>query len=151
WAFEAFRHDSKNSRSLSHDSVYAVLEDKDGTLWVGTQQGLNRFDRATRSFETVIPSQYVTALVEDIDGALWIATFGGGLLHRDRATGVIRSLRHDAADPRSIRSDRILSLCRDPEGNLWVGTFNGLDRMEASTGTFRHVAIPSDGPVGVDG
>jgi hypothetical protein len=69
--FEVLRHDPADPTSLSHASVYAIAECPDGSLWVGTQEGLNRLDPKTRKFERLtanasdpssLPHDYVYAL-----------------------------------------------------------------------------------------
>src|SRR5712672_2786771 len=61
---------------LLADSVTAILQTRDGFLWVGTSGGLARFDGVNF---TTNAATWVTALTEDIGGRLWIGTQGNGL------------------------------------------------------------------------
>ncbi|HRQ64278.1 MAG TPA: two-component regulator propeller domain-containing protein, partial [Xanthomonadaceae bacterium] len=72
---------------LSHNAVHALLQDRHGFLWFGTQDGLDRFDgaelvhfRASAEGVEGLASGFITALAEDAGGALWIGTRRG--LHR---------------------------------------------------------------------
>ncbi len=84
--FKVYRHNPKDPHSLSHDTVSVILEDRAGTLWVGTRDGVSRFDRNTdqftvyrdksRHFQTPAHNR-VCAMREDRQGRLWIGTFTG--------------------------------------------------------------------------
>lgn len=92
---ELLRHDFSDPRSLSPNPVNAILEDGDGTLWVGTVEGgLNRsfskdsgFDHFTVATGT-LPHNSVSALAADHHGHLWIGTWGGGISVADRKSVV---------------------------------------------------------------
>ena len=51
--FESFQYLEKDPNSLSHDYILSIYETADGTLWVGTEGGLNRFDAGTETFEVL--------------------------------------------------------------------------------------------------
>src|SRR5678815_2721864 len=68
---------------LPQNSIHAMLQTRDGYLWLGTQEGLVRFDGVQftvfdRSNSAWMKSNFVQALLEDKDGALWGGTNGGG-------------------------------------------------------------------------
>jgi transcriptional regulator with PAS, ATPase and Fis domain/ligand-binding sensor domain-containing protein len=103
---------------LPHNSIQALLQTRDGYLWIGTDGGLVQFDGVTfATFNLLntpaLQSDRIRALYEDEDGTLWIGTYAGLVRYRD---GVFtsESLSDDVAPgPISdIRSDR--------EGHLWV-------------------------------
>jgi ligand-binding sensor domain-containing protein/two-component sensor histidine kinase len=116
-------------------------------LWIGTGNGLNRFDPSTETFTAYyhlatqpasLTNSIVTALFEDRRGMLWIGT-AAGLNRLDRTTGAFTRFLRDPADPTSLAADAILALHEDRGGNLWVGTDGGgLDLLEGGTGRFRH-------------
>jgi signal transduction histidine kinase len=79
----AYKYDPKVSGSLSNNQVNALCVDHAGTLWAGTQNGLNRFDRNTGDFTTLgerdgLPNNAVEGILEDSAGNLWLST-GSGL------------------------------------------------------------------------
>jgi len=134
---------------LSQNTVTCVLQDRAGFLWLGTQDGLNRFDgydfaiyRHDARDPTSLPNDAVQALVEDRKGDLWIATDGGGLARWRRADDAFDRHRHRPEDRRSLSSDRLTSLLLDRDGVLWVGTLDaGVNRFDPATGEverFRH-------------
>jgi ligand-binding sensor domain-containing protein len=120
---------------LSQSTATCILQDSQGFLWVGTEDGLNRYNGY--GFTTFKPrpgdakslsNAQVWAIHEARDGALWVGTYGG-LNRYDRATGSFTSFQHNAADPRSLSSNYVRAICEDSQGVLWVGTKDGLNRM----------------------
>jgi len=116
------------NRGLPHDTVQAVLQTRDGYLWVGTRGGLARFDgqRWTifRAENTpAITSDDCRALVEDRLGRLWVGT-ADGLLQRDNLQFVRFGPEAGLCWP-AIRA----LLCSRATGDLWVGTERGLSRL----------------------
>jgi signal transduction histidine kinase/ligand-binding sensor domain-containing protein/DNA-binding response OmpR family regulator/HPt (histidine-containing phosphotransfer) domain-containing protein len=117
-------------QGLPQNTVQAITQTPDGYLWVGTQEGLVRFDgtRFTlfdRRTTPELSTNSVLALLADQDGTLWIGTNGGGLL---RMTGA----RFEALGPgEGLTGLKVQSLARDGLGVLWVGTDDeGLFRQE---------------------
>ncbi len=77
-----------SDEGLPQNSIQAILQDKDGYIWVGTQGGLVRFDGVTfTTFSSANTPEFIHDDIQDLaqtaDGALWIATYGGGLVKYD--------------------------------------------------------------------
>ena len=92
-------------QGLSQSVVTAMAQDRTGFLWLGTQDGLNRYDGYTfRVFRnepgnaTSLGNNYITALAVDGAGDLWIGTNGGGLDRFDPGTETFTHFRHDPND-----------------------------------------------------
>jgi signal transduction histidine kinase/streptogramin lyase len=109
-------------QELSHEVFYALFEARDGTLWIGGDRGLSRFDG--QKFETLttrdgLSSDMVSAITQDHVGDLWLGTIDGGLnLFRD---GKFRSYtRRDG-----LAHDSIRALLADDDGTVWIGTAGG--------------------------
>ena len=121
-------HAWTKQQGLPDDSVTAVLQTRDGYLWVGTAAGLARFDGARfvafapPSAKTNAPVN-VTALCEDAAGQLWIGTLDDGLLNY--SGGVVK--RFSAGN--HLAAATIHSIAEDAAGNLWLGTPSGLCRI----------------------
>lgn len=124
---------------LSQSAVNCIHQDRRGFLWIGTEDGLNRYDgysftvfRRDPADPGSLAHNFVWAVEEDAEGGLWVGTEGG--LHR-RAPGssAFARLRHDAKDPASVGADFVWALLRDRSGAMWVGTKGGgLSRYDAA-------------------
>ena len=99
-----------------------------GFLWIGTQNGLLRFDGYEfRHFPAGPPpaglsGAYVRALLAARDGRLLVGTFSGGLSVFDPRTETFRHFRHRPEDPASLSNDRVEGLAEDADGAVWVAT-----------------------------
>ena len=132
-------------QGLPQNSVTAIAQGRFGYLWLGTQEGLVRFDGATfqvfnRRNTPELHSHNVTALAIGSDGRIWIGT-EGGLVGRS-THGFTRLGETDG-----LPSERIVALAAPPDGSLWVGTADaGLARVQGSkVTTFRRAdGLPDD-------
>jgi PAS domain S-box-containing protein len=139
--FQTYRHNPGDPYSLSNDIVTRLLVDHDGTLWVATNDGLNRFNAATGRFTVYKPEPQrrivdYLELVEDRKGALWLGTDSSGLHRFDPATGRFTTYAHDMDRPWTLSDNRVNSVHFDHSGTMWVATQNGLDKFDSKTGTF---------------
>jgi ligand-binding sensor domain-containing protein len=89
----------------------AIIQDQDGFFWLGTQNGLVRYDgyetMVYRTGPNSISNDNVVAIFEDDQGVLWIGTVGGGITRYDKSTDQFTQLRHDPDNPNSLISDVI--------------------------------------------
>jgi ligand-binding sensor domain-containing protein len=129
--------------SITNDSINAYAEDAQGNIWVGTDNGLNKFNTEGEVVaiynELTQPSltqSQIMSLYSESHG-LWIGTLSGGLnfLSNDE-TSVTRYI-HNAEDPSTIASMGVTSIIRTSDGDLLVATYQGgLNILEEDTGTF---------------
>ena len=111
---------------LPSDSVTAIIQTRDGFLWIGTTAGLVRFD-GVKFTKFDLPDSTtgnpigVTALCEDKDGYLWIGTPSDGLFELERG-----NLRHDTP-AQGLLDESVTSLAADSHGSIWIGTKSGLN------------------------
>ena len=143
-----YRHDPRNSMSLSSDGVLAIREDRQGDLWIGTNMGLCRYDRQRNRFlqypyATLDPTQAeqlcVKVIWEDRDGEIWFGTMGSGLYRLNPQQKTISGYGYDPLNPRSLSHNNVWAICDDSASRdyLWIGTFGGgLNRFDKKTGTF---------------
>ncbi len=137
---------------LSHSSVYAVRQDRDGFIWIATQDGLDRYDGTVMSIFRAAPrSEHaagpgtlsgsdVSAVLPDRDGGLWVASWGGGLDRLDPGTGRFGPFGGGKA---RLPDDRIQTLFEDRDGVIWAGTYSkGLLRIAPGSSTIG--VVPSD-------
>jgi diguanylate cyclase (GGDEF)-like protein len=127
--------------------VRALTESPDGTIWVGTDQGLGRYDprgdrwrvyRQNLQGNSGLPDNRVQSLLIDSQGRLWVGLING-LSWFDSATESFSSYHRDEAEPRSLPDDYIVSLFEDRGGSLWIGTKSGgLAKWNPRTWSFGH-------------
>ncbi len=138
-------------QGLSQSNVTCLLQDDRGVLWVGTQDGLNRFDgqhftvfQAEPRNPASISDNSITRVLEDRAGRIWIGTQNGGLNRYDPGTGRFIRYGSGAATGQDLGSTGILSIAADRDGTLWLGTWGGgLTRFDPASGTasrYRHQA-----------
>ena len=153
--FTIYKHDPREPSSLAHNHVWAVREDGNGDLWIGTDGGgLDHWDQRTDTFThhrhdpenpASLSGDRVRALWLDSAGVLWAGTVAAGLSRLDPVTGSFSRIRHDPSDPTSLSDDRIRTLYEDHSGVLWIGTRGGLNRLDRPTRKIiRHIHDPSD-------
>jgi signal transduction histidine kinase/ligand-binding sensor domain-containing protein len=138
-----FRHDPQDTTSLSNDEVHKILIDRSGTLWVATDDGLDRLDAKTGRFTVykVDPqsrrSQSYLAIAEDPQGVLWLGTHYSGLHRLDVKSGQITVFRSKPGDLNGLRDDSVPAVLADSSGPVWAGTLSGLNSFDPKSGSFR--------------
>ena len=86
-------------QGLSQSTVQAILQDRDGLMWLGTKDGLNRYDgynfvvyrHDPERPSTTLSDNDVHTLFQDSDGGIWVATAGGGLCPYDNSAENLNS------------------------------------------------------------
>ncbi len=106
---------------LPQSTVNAIAQTAEGYLWLGTQEGLVRFDGAAmvvvdRRSHPQLPHAFISALTPRVGGGLWVGTYGG-LAHYVGGRLV--------ADELPTSSKLVTGLLEQPDGTLWVGTAGG--------------------------
>ncbi len=112
---------------LPQNTVHALVQTRDGFLWLGTEAGLVRFDGNTFSvFDTTsspaLPSADIRCLLATDDGALWVGTSEGLVRWQD---GSVKAF----STRNGLPGDSILELAQTQDGVLWVWTEMGLARL----------------------
>lgn len=152
-----FRHHGWQQPGSRPASVGALLEDREGRLWVGTSRGLARLDSEgslvpPASMPEALSSHPVSCLAQDPSGHLVVGLDGGGLVIFDPEGpehSRPRLYRHDPRDPSTLATDRVLSCGFDGAGNLWVGTYGGcgLHKGNPRRACFSHYRCHPDDPL----
>jgi signal transduction histidine kinase/ligand-binding sensor domain-containing protein/DNA-binding response OmpR family regulator len=131
---------------LPENSVMSILQDHLGYLWLGTQNGLVRYDGYEMKVYQPDPDDSLSlshpqiwAIYEDKSRTLWIGTPSGGLNRFDRSTETFTRYMHNPDDSTSINSNFVLSIYEDNARNFWVGTNNGLNLFDRQNESFRHI------------
>jgi signal transduction histidine kinase/streptogramin lyase len=140
-SFRSFRHIEGDARSLCGVYIRTLFKDREGRLWLGCEQLLDRYEPATETFthyqfEASASSELVAAprhISQDGDGMLWVST-GHGLYRLNPSSRQSVGFHHNAADPVSLSSNDVKSTYIDRDGILWVATSEGIDAFDMHTG-----------------
>ena len=117
---------SSDTTSLISNSVLTILEDKTGTLWVGTTAGIQYFDNKTEKFISprlkyphITDFTYVNSIIEDRKGNIWFTTSRSGII---RLKNGDREPTYYLKTNSNICSNKINALYEDKFGNIWIGS-----------------------------
>ena len=133
------------NEGVSQNTVFCIFQDRRGFMWLGTEDGLYRFDGYRFTGFThdwrdpqSISHNMISTIFEDRQGQLWIGTNGGGLNRFDHETERFIHFRHTPEDSAALGSDAVSCIYQDRSGNLWIGTGgSGLRRFDPASGRFR--------------
>lgn len=136
-------------QGLTQSNVNTILKDRDGFIWLGTDDGLNRFDshqfkiyRHDASDSLSLSGNEVISLLEDTQGRLWVGTAHGDALNLlDRNTSHFKKFLNKNEDGSSIAQNSALCIAEDSEQNIWVGTHNGIRLLKAGESEFEAVQV----------
>ena len=139
---------------ISDLTINAIVQDSQGYLWIGTRNGLNRYDGVTfRIFQhdprdsTSLPHDNISSLFVDPRGRLWVGTISSLCVYDPSRHSFRRNLSDDGAPPAFFPFD-VVTIAEDAEGVLWLGSWeNGVSQFQPATGTLAK-RIPVTGQTG---
>ncbi|TCO04053.1 two-component regulator propeller domain-containing protein [Natronoflexus pectinivorans] len=128
---------------LSNNSVNTIFQDSRGFLWIGTEDGLNRYDGYRFEVFRFIPGQNecltgnrIVAITEDSHGNIWIGTRSRGISVLQKKDGRFRTYQHDLQNQYSLPENGVFGFFTCNLGELWVKTENYLCRYDSLTDKF---------------
>jgi len=148
-----YQHEKRNQKSLSNNSIRAIMFDSEDLLWVGTQYGAVNYCQLNRTKkflllknETGNPNALsyntVTSIYKDSHNNLWIGTDGGGLDHYSSDLKKIRNYKYEPGSKFSINTNAVLAIDEDSKGRIWVGGYrmglNVIDPITNKIKSYRH-------------
>ena len=132
---------NRNNRGALDDAqVYYIVEDKKGTLWVGTNEGsINRFNRETGTFTSYLGiAPGFTSILSIYQGSkndLWVGTYQGGVFRfNPGTTGVERF-----TEKNGLLYNGAFAILRDSRNRLWLPSFRGISIFNPKTGNVRNL------------
>jgi diguanylate cyclase (GGDEF)-like protein len=144
-------------QNLAHDNELpnaaiptSATQDGDGFLWIGSQNGLARWDgyhfhiyRASPGKTGALPDNFIQALLTDASGVLWIGTTSGGLARYDREHE--RFIVYPVG-PKGLSHVSVRAIVEDGRGGVWVATEGGLDHVLAGSSDVEHLRHSDSDP-----
>lgn len=127
---------------LPDNRIRSIFQDKKGFLWVGTMNGISRYDGYTfkKYYKTKdgnsISGNFAHAICEDSGQNIWIGTLNGLNMFNVKQEKFI-SFKNSPNDPNSLFCDRIGTIDIDKRGKLWIGTEKGLATYDPATQKFK--------------
>jgi Signal transduction histidine kinase len=125
---------------LSSSTVTVILKDRFGLLWLGTEDGLDKFDgthitvyRHKADDTTSLRSNEILSLHEDRSGNLWVGTSGGSLSLYDRKRDAFINFTQKSPGYK-IRNNVIRGITSDEEGKIWLVHYSGVDILDPRSG-----------------
>lgn len=125
---QIFRHSSDDQSSISNDNIYAIFTDSQDRLWIGTQRGLNIFDRKEEQFSLFKPAifenKFIYDMIEGPDSSLWFCTRADGIYRYWPTTDSLKHYRADSST-KGLQGNQIISAYRDHDDRIWFGSLDG--------------------------
>ena len=145
YEFKAYRHDIRDSTSLSHPDVNSITEDRNGEIWIATSDGLCLLDRRTEHFQRFYPvpkddpdakrHNNINNIIEDQSGNI-LLNVRRKLLQFNRDNNSFASIQEKDQPKRTYF---IRSFYKDEQNTIWAGTTNGLLKILPEDSTFIRV------------
>ncbi|MGD8781708.1 MAG: two-component regulator propeller domain-containing protein [Ignavibacteria bacterium] len=150
-----FEHITTND-GLSKSSITCILQDEQGFMWIGTFNGLNRYDGYNftiylynQNDPKSITHNFISSIIEDHEGQLWVGT-SDGLNRYNRSTDSFQHYRSKEGDSSSISDNQIETIFEDSKQRLWVGTRNGgLNLFDRESETFKRYVYNKENSCGL--
>jgi len=132
---------------LPSSHVYKIIEDRRGFVWIGTRDGLARYDGAAfrvwrhdAGDPGSIASNDVPTVYADRDGRIWCGGDDGLSMLDPSAGDRFIHYRHDANDVASLSSNDVWAVTSDADGTIWIGGYGGgVDRLDPASGKIAHL------------
>jgi len=133
--FKQINKDANGVNGLNDDVVWAIANDENSNLWIGTfRGGLDKYDRKKKKFTyytsdprvlNSLSDNHIRSILDDGDGKLWIGTYSGGLNVFNKKTGEAKHYVNIPEDSTSLGANQVQAIYKDKEKNIWIGTFGG--------------------------
>ncbi|WP_375559524.1 two-component regulator propeller domain-containing protein [Bernardetia sp. OM2101] len=134
-------------QGLSQNTVNTMIQDSEGYLWIGTDDGLNRYNaydvtifRHNREDSLSIVDNQINAIYEDTNHNIWIGTIAGVSIF-DRKTQTFKSFYKKEGKKNTLVNNNVKAIAEDKEGFIWLGTENGLSKYDYNNNSFENYVV----------
>jgi ligand-binding sensor domain-containing protein/two-component sensor histidine kinase len=130
-----FRHITRGN-GLPADNITALTQDSSGFIWIGTTEGLFRYDGFSfTGFKTQqeaknAPANSITKILVSKNGALWIGTIGGGISVLQKNGVVVKTYNSKTSPLISALANHVSDIAEDNKGNIWWTSVDGLFKID---------------------
>ena len=129
------------TNGLSNDRVSSIVKEKNGFVWIGTENGLNRYDgnkiKIYNKQNSALSSNDIADLLIDHTGNIWVCTLGGGLNLYNPSNDKFITYKNISNNGSSIPSNELNTVFEDSNGVIWLGTKNGISFFNKKEQTFK--------------
>lgn len=136
-----------SEQGLSQNTVNCLLQDQQGFMWFGTQDGLNKYDGYRFEYYHNNPNDinslsnnYILCMAEDHGGLIWVGTMTGGLNCLNKRTGNFIRFA-DGQGKNNLHGNTIWCVLNDHEDNIWAGTIKGLSMYDKNSKHFINFSL----------
>jgi len=156
--------DNSNRNSISNNNIHSIIQDKDGTLWLATDNGINNFNLETEKFDKYFYQEgldqnhkdigIIGSILKDKSGSIWLGSQEKFLHKFDPSKNLFQSYKYNPSDKTSISQAWIFALLEDNKDNIWVGGImdelnSGLSKYDPATNSFTRIQNSKNNWVGV--
>ena len=148
YKFKVFKHDLRDTNSISDDYIEKIFQGPEGKIWVSTRNGINIYDPRTEKFDRN-PQNYLNSIhipdgnvigsivdiKKDILGSYWFLSPSTGIYVYNPVTNTTAHYLHREEDAVSLYSNNVTAFARNKEGDWWIIYREGvIDKLSVSTG-----------------
>lgn len=133
------KHNQEIRSSISSDILRTMHLNKDGTLWVTSNAGIDYFHPDKNLFNVIYPfgdereSKYARGVTEDHNGNFWFTT-GNGISQYNPQTGVYKTWRNEAGKNNVIHFNSVRGIVEGNDHKIWIATGAGVNRLDPVSG-----------------
>jgi signal transduction histidine kinase/ligand-binding sensor domain-containing protein len=130
-----FRPDPNNPGSISGNNSWFFFEDQEKKMWICTQNGLDLFDRSTKTFKVLhFPDNDIGSFYREKSGYIWVGSNTKGLFKCNQDGTILKT--YDITNV--LPNNRIQAITQDNNGDIWISSNYGLTRLNTEINSFRN-------------
>lgn len=134
-----YRHNDFNPRNLLSNIIYCMAEDQTGSLWIGSNGGISKFDPLKQAFQHIkedfgedrLLDDNIWAINKDSSGIVWIGT-REGVSRIDRENRNVRNYPFQGNNPLAPNNNSVFCIQIDDKAQVWLGTVSGLYQLKTN-------------------